>query len=117
MSLSLLAQVGNARIRGTVTDPQGDVIPHAKVVLTNERTAVKTNTTSDRLGEFVFPEVPLGKYDLRVDAPGFKALQQLGVTLVADQQLTLNAPLSLGEATETVSVNGEGSQVDTLTGT
>jgi outer membrane receptor protein involved in Fe transport len=117
MSLSLLAQVGNARIRGTVTDPQGDVIPHAKVVLTNERTAVKTNTTSDRLGEFVFPEVPLGKYDLRVDAPGFKAFQQLGVTVVADQQLTLNAPLSLGEATETVSVNGEGSQVDTLTGT
>src|SRR5579875_267220 len=116
-TLPALAQVGNARVRGVVADPQGGVIPHAHVELKNEQTGVKTATASDGAGQYVFPEVPLGKYDLRVDAPGFKSFQQLGIQLVADQQLTLNAPMAVGEATETISVTGEGTQVDTQTGT
>jgi Carboxypeptidase regulatory-like domain/TonB-dependent Receptor Plug Domain len=112
-----LAQVGNARIRGIVADPQGGVIPNAKVSLTNEQTGVKATTRSDGQGQYAFPEVPLGKYDLQVDAPGFKVFQHLGLVVTADQQLTLNAPMAVGTASETVSVSGEGSLVDTQTGT
>lgn len=111
------AQVGNSRIRGVVTDPQGRAIAHARVVLANEETGVKFTTVSDGQGQYVFPEVPLGRYDLSVDAPGFKKFEHVGLTLTADQQLTLNARMSLGSATETVSVSGEGSLIDTQTGT
>lgn len=111
------AQVGNARIRGVVIDPQGGVIPHAQVVLTNEQTGVESTTSTDGRGQYVFPEVPLGRYDLRVDAPGFKTFQHLGLVLTADQHLTLNAPMVVGAATQTVSVTSEGSLVDTQTGT
>lgn len=111
------AQVGNATIRGAVTDPQGRVIPRAQVVLSNEQTGAKTKTTSDASGQYVFPEVPLGKYDLQVDAPGFKRFEHLGLALAADQHLTVNAALAVGATSETVSVTGEGSLVDTQTGT
>ncbi len=111
-----LAQVGNSRIRGVVTDPQGGVIPHAQVVLTNEETGVKSTTLSDGQGEYVFPEVPLGRYEIRVDAKGFKTFQHADLVLTADQHLTLNVPMALGSATEIVTVTGEGSLVDTQTG-
>ena len=117
VGISAWAQVGNARVRGVVTDPQGGVIPHAQVILMNEQTGARTVTISDGAGVYTFPEVPLGHYDLRVNAQGFKAFEQVGVVLGADQQLTLDAPLSVGGTTEVVSVTAEGSQVDTLTGT
>lgn len=112
-----IAQVGNARIRGIVTDPQGGVIPNAHVVLEDEQTGVGRSTSTDGQGQYVFPEVPLGKYQLSVDAKGFRTYQQSGLVLTADQQLTLNVPLTIGPMSQTVTVNAEGSLVDTQTGT
>ena len=111
------AQTGNGRLRGTVIDPDKRVIASAGVVLTNEatRTTISTVTTKD--GDYTFPQVPLGRYDLNVTAPGFEGFAQKGVVLNADQNLTLPVQLTLGSAAGEVTVQGEGTQVDTQTGT
>jgi len=113
----LLAQTGNGRIRGTVNDPQKRVVPSAEVVLTNEQTgaAVKTNTNGD--GDFVFPQVILGQYRLKVNVSGFEGFQQNGIKLTADQNLTIPVNLTVGAANETVTVTEAGALVDTQTGT
>lgn len=113
----LAAQVGNGRIRGTIQDPQKRVIPNAEVVLTNEQTgAVKTVETTSS-GDFTFPEVPLGEYMVRVSVEGFRAFEQKGIRMAADQNLTLPVNLALGSSSETVTVSAAGTLVDTQTGT
>lgn len=114
---TLIAQVGNGRIRGTVEDPQQRVIPNAVVSLTNEETGANITVKSTSTGDYTVPEVPLGRYTLRVTAGGFQAFEQKGVQMTADQQLTLPVKLIIGSAAETVTVTGAGSMVDTQTGT
>src|SRR6185503_13848607 len=50
-------------------------------------------------------------------APGFASYQHKAVTLLADQSLTLDAHMSLGQVTETISVETGAVQVDTATST
>ncbi len=73
-SVALLAQNNAGSISGVVEDPQGAVIPAAKVTLTNDEqgagSARTVNTTSD--GTFVFTPVLAGKYTVTVEVMGFK---------------------------------------------
>jgi hypothetical protein len=77
--MSQIAGTGN--IQGTVTDSTGAVIPNAPVTLTDQATHVKHTTKSNSAGAYVFPGVPIGKYDLGVAAPGFKTYEQTGIVL------------------------------------
>jgi hypothetical protein len=52
-----------------------------------------------------------------VNATGFRAFAQQGILMTADQQLTLPVKLSVGSASQTVTVHGTGSLIDTQTGT
>jgi hypothetical protein len=110
-------QVGYSRIRGTVMDPEERVVPHATILLTSELNGFVTSVTSTDKGDFTFPQVQSGKYDLTVNVPGFQRFEQKGIVLNADQNLTLPVKLSIGNATEQITVNAEGTQVDTQTGT
>lgn len=114
---TLVAQVGNGRIRGGVEDPQQRSIPNAAVSLTSELTGANYKVRTTSTGDYTIPEVPLGTYTLRVTAPGFQTFEQKGITITADQQLTLPVKLTVGSAAETVTVTGAGSLVDTQTGT
>ena len=113
----LAAQTGNGRIRGTVDDTAKRLVPGARVVLTNEQTGATQATTTTSAGEFTFPQVPLGQYNLKVNMSGFQNFQQNGIKVTADQNLTLPVDLALGSSTETVTVSESGTQVDTQTGT
>ncbi len=110
-------QTGNGRVRGTVDDPQRRAVPGADVLLTNEGTASVLRTKSNASGEFVFPQVPLGQYSLKVIAGGFENFQQTGIQMTADQNLTLPVALTVGGSSETVTVSEAGTLVDTQTGT
>ena len=74
---SLTAQSGNAgTVRGTVTDPCGAVIPSATVHLTNAISGLDRTATTDRLGQFEFPNVPFNPYQITVSAAGFAPVRQ-----------------------------------------
>lgn len=117
VSVNASAQVGYARIRGTVIDPQQRTVPNAKVILTSELNGFVTTVTSTDKGDYTFPQVQSGKYDLTVNVPGFREFEQKGIILNADQNLTLPVDLTIGNAIQEVTVDAEGTQVDTQTGT
>ncbi|MGC1781860.1 MAG: TonB-dependent receptor [Acidobacteriaceae bacterium] len=116
-AMPTFAQVGNGRIRGTVEDPQRHVVPKAVVSLTSEQTGANITVATTSTGDYTIPEVPLGRYTLKVTASGFQDFEQKGILMTADQQLTLPVRLMVGSATQTVTVTGTGSLIDTQTGT
>jgi hypothetical protein len=102
---ALHAQFG-ASLNGTVTDPSGAVIPGATVTLTNPATkATKTATTSGS-GFYNFTELAPGTYAVKVTATGFKEADFPSVGVTAEQPRGLNVTMQTGEASETVTVNG-----------
>lgn len=74
----------NARIKGTVTDPQGAVLPGIKVTATNEATGVKFDTVTGTDGGYLFPQLPIGTYTVAVVANGFKGFSAKGIALNID---------------------------------
>jgi hypothetical protein len=113
---SLYAQV-TATLSGTVKDTTGGVIPNAKVVLTNEATRDQRNSTSNGAGFFTFPVLNPGTYDVRVDAPGFKPLEQKGIALnAADQKSLPDLDLQVGGGSQTVVVQENTQIIPTETG-
>ncbi len=101
------AQVTTATIYGRILDPSGDVVPRATITVTNELTGYTTSTTSNERGEFTLTFLPIGRYALSVEAPGFKKRQQTGLELATGQKVDLALNLELGETSETITVKAE----------
>lgn len=95
---------GEGTIQGTVVDPSGAVIPNATVTATNNATTAATVRKSSSAGFFNIAPLPPGTYSIEVKAPGFKTLVQNNIVLNALEIRSLNLKLSVGQATQTVSV-------------
>jgi Carboxypeptidase regulatory-like domain len=107
------AQSTGGRIRGTVTDTSGAAITGANLALIDEATNVTRNTVSGSNGEYIFLEVPVGKYDLEVAQQGFKKYSRKGLSVDLNEVVGLDIAMQIGGATETVEVTGSGPIVDT----
>jgi hypothetical protein len=103
----------NAHIKGTVTDPAGAVIAKASVVATNEATGVKYTTESSGTGEYLFPQLPIGTYTIKVSAPGFKEFHATGIVLNIAQEYVEPAVLSVGATSDVVEIHADSVQVNT----
>ncbi len=103
----------SARIRGTVTDTTGAAIPNAVVIATNSATGVKFNATSGANGSYFFPHLPIGTYSVSASAPCFKSFNATGIMLNIDQEFVEPVQLSVGNTSETVSVQADAVQVNT----
>ncbi len=100
-------------LRGRIVDPNGAVIPDAKIVLLDEGTAGSRATlTSDR-GEYTFAAVTPATYTVSAEAPGFKRAERKGVVVPTQTAITLDLALELGQVTEQIMVTGESSLLDT----
>ncbi len=97
------ASVGGS-ISGTVKDPSGRVIPNAEVSLRESTTGLSYQAHSDSKGLYTFPVLPVGHYELQVQATGFSGYQRTGVVLDTNAALTLDASLQVGNVAQTVSV-------------
>jgi len=104
--------ISTGSIQGTITDPSGAVVPGAKISITNKATsqAISTGTTSS--GTYTSGALVPGDYTVRVEAPGFKALNaavsvQVGVTASG------NFKLEVGQTGQVVEVQASTLQVDT----
>jgi hypothetical protein len=115
-SLFAFAQ-SSGSIVGTVSDPSGAVVPGATVTATDIGTGVSRSTTTNPQGAFSMSALPPSQYKITVEAPAFRTFSQTGLTLQANQSLTVNAQLVVGQTTETVEVTGQQLQVDTSTST
>jgi hypothetical protein len=108
---------GIGSISGTVTDASGAVVPAAAVTATSDGTGAAATVKTNGSGSYVFPSLLPGTYTVTVSAPGFKVFEEKSVVLQADQAATVNAALQVGQQSQTISVNADAVQVDTVTGT
>src|SRR5581483_678420 len=117
LTVAGLRAQGNATIVGVVTDSSGAVVPGATVTLTNERTGLKQGAVSDAAGRYTFPQLAIGEYQIGVVQPGFKKFAVTGIQLTAEQALTVNVTLQLGQVSETLEVSGAVASLETVTST
>ena len=117
LASALSAQNISSTVKGTVHDASGGVIPGAECTLTNQATNLKAvvNTAAD--GSFVFLDVLAGTYQLSVKSAGFKTLNLRDIEVTSSEFRALNdLTLSVGEATESVTVAETAPPVQTVSG-
>ena len=110
-ALTAFAQGGTSSVRGTVKDPQGNVVPGASVKLTNVTTnAARTTTTTDD-GLFSFEAVQVGDYQVEVQAANFKKGVVTNVHALIAKTVTVDVQLEIGNLTESVTVSTNSSEL------
>lgn len=93
------------RIQGRVTDPNGAIIPKAKVVVTNTLTGITTTTFSGQDGNYEFPQLAAPAiYNVSAESSGFKTVEVDGIHLELNQIFVENLQLELGSVAEKVAV-------------
>lgn len=112
IGVTLYASEGGS-ISGTITDPQSGVVPGAKITVTETATGVKQIVTTDSRGFYALQNLPVGHYDVEIDASGFKPLRRSGVAVNVDSKAVVDATLAVGERTDTVTVSQSSAQVET----
>ena len=102
------------RIRGTVTDPSGAVIPGVPVTAVNVATGVVRSVKSGSDGMFEFANLAApAVYNVMAAQPGFKHYLAANIPLALDQIYVLNIQLEIGQAAQQVTVEAAQSQVET----
>ena len=107
------AEIGGATLNGSVTDPTGAAVPNAKVAVNSTQTGLTRTTTTNEAGLYSFPQLPVGTYNLTVEANGFKVSKRTGVSLTVGAVATVDVPLEVGGTQETVSVTADVPVVET----
>jgi Carboxypeptidase regulatory-like domain/TonB-dependent Receptor Plug Domain len=116
LAASLAAQ-DTGSLYGTVTDPAGASAPNARVTATSVERGTARTTVSDEKGQWVLTLLPLGKYNIKVEAAGFKTFEQPGIALDAEQNVKIDAVLQLGSTSETVVVTADAPLTDARSST
>jgi len=103
-AVNSFAQAGGSTVRGTVQDPNGNLVKGATVTLTDpSKNFTRTQQTNED-GQYVFTAVPPGTYHLEVTAQGFKTASASGVQALVDTPTVRDVPLEIGAVSETVDV-------------
>ena len=99
------AETTTASLSGSVVDPQHAVLSGAVVTATEQSKSFHLITNADNSGRFVFPQVPPGTYTVTVENPGFKKFEQNGVTLHANDKLSIGEiTMAIGDVSQVVEV-------------
>src|SRR5579883_2898033 len=104
----------NATVLGTVTDSGGAVVPNASVQVKNVGTGQVQQVTTDGQGRYTVADLPVGNYEAQASAQGFQTTVRRGITLTVGQQAVVDFSLQVGQAQQTVTVEADVSQVDTV---
>src|SRR5215813_3370291 len=113
-SLTAFGQVTSS-LSGTVTDPTGAVVAGATVTVKNAASGSEFKTVTSNQGTFNVPSLGAGKYVVVVTASGFKSATVQDIEIDAGTPSTVNVTLEVGQASETVVVQGGSEIVQTQT--
>jgi len=102
--LPFLAAAQEGTILGTVTDPSGAAVPNAEITVLQLSTGAVRTFTSNDAGQYVAPGLPVGKYDVKCTASGFKVDEQKGVVLNVNDRDRVDFQMKVGAKTESISV-------------
>jgi hypothetical protein len=105
-SLSL-AQITNGRIVGTTTDATGAAMANVTVTALNVDTNAHWSARTENTGAYIFPDLPIGNYEVSFEASGFKRYVASSLKLLVDQTLRVDARLQVGNVQQNVEVSGQ----------
>jgi hypothetical protein len=106
-------QTSTGRIVGTVQDASGAVVPGATVTATNEETTNVYTTTSSEGGAYSFEALPAGTYTITVEQANFRRHVTTRNVVSANETVTINIPLEVGNLSETIEVTATFERVQT----
>jgi len=112
-SISVSAQQITGNIRGTVTDPSGALVQAASVTARQIETGLKRTATTDRSGNYLLLELPVGHYQLEVTAGGFQKYLQDGIALNVNETATVPVRLVVGSETQQGQVQADAELIQT----
>jgi hypothetical protein len=101
------------KINGIVKDQTDAVIPAAAVAILNSATGVKQTTKTDSQGVYAFAAVPVGQYEIDVNANGFKPYRRTGLNVDINSALAVDLVLQVGEQNTSIVVTENSLQVET----
>ena len=106
-------QLIQGTIDGNVTDASQAAVAGAKVVAMNQDTNFTRDTTANSTGLYTIPTLPPGTYTITVSAPGFQTYTRRGVVVTSETVTRADVALSVGQLTETVTVEAQASNLQT----
>lgn len=111
--LPVFGQVEKGRFVGRIADPQGAVVPNAKVKAVNVGTNIAQEAVTNSTGEYVITPVSAGEYRLTVTATGFQTLTTSVIEVHVGQIVRQDLALRIGASSETVEVTTEAPLINT----
>src|SRR5437870_4494340 len=115
LTVSVYGQTTNGSIQGTVTDSSGATLSRATVTARNLDTGLTNSTVTTDAGLYSLPNLPPGRYSVKVEATGLKKYEREGVTVLTGSTVSLDIEMQIGSVTETITVNADASQLETAT--
>src|SRR5215470_8630152 len=103
--ISSFAQT-QAGVSGVIHDASGAVIPGVSVTITNPETNFARTAISNEAGVYNLPGLQPGKYNIKVELPGFRTITQNDVELQIQQSARIDFTLQVGDLSQTVEVEG-----------
>ena len=108
----LFAQTDRGSIEGTVKDPNGAIVPAAKVQVVNIDTNNKFDFSTNDVGYYLASSLPVGSYRVIVQKEGFRTAVREPILVSAQNNLEVEFTLQLGALTDTITVSGEAPLLD-----
>ena len=109
------AQTGNSILSGIVKDSTDAPLPKASVVVTNDESGVRQETTTNDSGLYRFGTLVPGSYHLEASADGFQKTRRGPVVLQVAQSVGVDLQLQVGQQSETITVTEDAPVLDTQT--
>src|SRR5258708_38275208 len=107
----------NGTFTGVVTDSTGAIAPNASVTARNTGTAAASVAHSDGEGVYWIRNSPVGVYDITAEVTGFQKFETREVRVQVNEIVRVDIKLNVGSTSETVTVTGTATVVDTTTAT
>lgn len=98
------AQTASTQILGLVTDTSGAVVPGAAITARHVETGDVRTTTTNETGNYIFPLVDSGTYEVSSAAAGFKTEVRRGIPVELQQKARIDFQMQVGQQAETVEV-------------
>ena len=105
-TVPLFGQAVNGTLLGTLTDSAGAVVANAKVTATEVSTGTARATQTNASGNYVFPNLPPGRYSVVTEAQGFKKANRSDLRLDVNSTVRADLTMQPGTVTETIEVTG-----------
>jgi hypothetical protein len=108
----VLFAAANGSLAGVVKDSTGAVVSGAKITLVNRALKSRFTAMSNGEGFYSFPDLPVGHYDATIEAAGFAIGKRADLIIDTDTAIRLDAPLTVAQQKEAITVEGNSTAVE-----